>query len=174
MRYLIPENLETERLYLRMFRESDWKDIHEYYSDPECTKYTSGRPLKENESWQKMAALLGHWQLRNYGTYAMEGKNMKKVLGVVGLDYPNDWPEPEIQWGLSKQFWGNGYGSEAVRAIKKMTAEYLPDLSIISLIHPDNTNSINLAKAVGAYFEKEYFFRDATWNIYRHNKSEFF
>jgi len=168
MRYLIPESLETERLYLRMFRESDWKDIHEYYSDPECTRYTIGSPLKEYESWRKMAALLGHWQLRNYGSYAIEEKSIKKVIGVAGLDYPNDWPEPEIQWGLSRQFWGRGYASEAVRAIKKMTVQYLPGLSLISLIHPNNTNSINLAKAVGTYFEKEYFFRDDTWNIYRH------
>ena len=168
MNYLIPEQLETERLVLRMFRESDWKDMHEYYGDPECTKYTSGRALKEYESWQKVAALLGHWQMRSYGAYAVEEKSSKKVSGVVGLDYPLDWPEPEIQWGLSRQFWGKGYASEAVREVKKMTAQYLPDLSLISLIHPNNNSSINLAKAVGAYFEKDYFFRDDTWSIYRH------
>lgn len=42
-----------------------------------------------------------------------------------------------------------------------MTAEYLPTLPLISLIHSENSNSINLAKAVGAYFEKEFFFRAA-------------
>ena len=98
----------------------------------------------------------------------MEEKAGKKVIGIAGLDYPNDWPEPEIQWGLSRRYWGKGYASEAVRAIKKLTAEYLPDLALISLIHPANSNSINLAKAVGAIFEKEYFFRNDTWNIYRH------
>jgi hypothetical protein len=49
-----------------------------------------------------------------------------------------------------------------------MWAEYLPELSLISLIHPDNTNSMNLAKAVGAYFEREYEFRGDKWSIYRH------
>ena len=98
MAYLIPEELETDRMILRMFRLDDWVDIHEYYSDPECAKYTSRRPLNENESWQKMAALVGHWQLRKYGSYAMEEKKLKRVIGVVGMDYPNDWPEPEIQW----------------------------------------------------------------------------
>jgi RimJ/RimL family protein N-acetyltransferase len=154
MRYLIPETLETERLYLRMFRESDWRDIHEYYGDPECAKYTSRRPLKDFESWQKMAALIGHWQLRNYGSYAMEVKTGNNVIGVAGLDYPVDWPEPEIQWGLAKKYWGKGYASEAVRAVKKMTTKYLPELSLISLIHPENSNSINFAKAVSAYFER--------------------
>ena len=119
MSFLIPEKLETERLILRMFSLRDWKDIHEYYADPECTKYTSRRPLKENESWQKMAALVGHWYLRNYGAYAIEEKNLNRVIGVVGLDYPNDWPEPEIQWGLVRKFWGRGYASEAAGAVKK-------------------------------------------------------
>ena len=168
MKYLIPESLETERLYLRMFNEPDWTDLYEYYGDPECTKYTSGRPLKDFETWQKMAALIGHWQLRNYGSYAIEYKASKRVIGIAGLDYPVDWPEPEIQWGLSRKYWGKGYASEAVRSVKQMTAKYLPGLSLISLIHPKNSNSMNLAKAVGAYFEKEYFFRDDTWYIFRH------
>jgi RimJ/RimL family protein N-acetyltransferase len=172
MKYLIPEQLETERLVLRMFRLEDWADMHEYYSDPECTKYTSRRSLKENESWQKMAALVGHWHLRRYGAYAIEGKELKKVIGVVGLDYPNDWPEPEIQWGLVRPFWGKGYASEGVRAVKSMIFRYVPQMSpLISLIHPDNINSIKLAKAVGASFEREHYFRDDTWHIYRHTKT---
>ena len=168
MNYLIPQELETDRLVLRMFRLDDWKDIHEYYGDAECTRYTFGKPLNENESQQKMAAVLDHWQLRNYGSYALEEKKLKRVIGIAGLDYPSDWPEPEIQWGLAKQFWGKGYASEAVRAIKSMAAQHVPDISLISLIHPQNINSSNLAKSVGAIFEKEYFFRDATWHIYRH------
>lgn len=170
MKYLIPTEIETERLHLRMFRENDWKDIHEYYGDPECAKYTSGQPLKDYESWQKLAALTGHWELRNYGSYAVEEKHSGRVIGVVGLDYPGDWPEPEIQWGLARKYWGKGYASEAVRAVKRMTEVYLPDLSLISLIHPQNSSSINLAKAVGAYFEKEIFFRNDTWLVYRHSK----
>jgi RimJ/RimL family protein N-acetyltransferase len=170
MKYLIPIGIETERLQLRMFRQEDWRDLHEYYGDPECAKYTSGRPLKDHESWQKLAALVGHWELRSYGSYAVEEKVSKRVIGVVGLDYPVDWPEPEIQWGLARKHWGKGYASEAVRAVKEMAAKYLPDLSLISLIHPNNSSSINLAKAVGAHFEKKYFFRDDTWLIFRHSK----
>src|SRR5262245_2954183 len=103
LKYLIPTGLETERLRLRMFRETDWTDLHEYYGDPDCSQFTSGRPLKDYETWQKVAALRGHWELRNYGSYAMEEKSFGRVIGVVGLDYPLEWPEPEIQWGLAKK-----------------------------------------------------------------------
>ena len=85
MKYLIPTSLETERLSLRMFRESDWQDLHEYYGDPECTTYTYGRPLKDYETWRQLAALVGHWELRGYGSYALEEKACRKVLRVVGI-----------------------------------------------------------------------------------------
>jgi RimJ/RimL family protein N-acetyltransferase len=166
--YRIPQTLESERLKMRMFQENDWKDLHDYFGDLECGRYTSGRALQEHETWQKVAALIGHWQLRNYGSYALEEKSSSKVIGIAGLDYPIDWPEPEIQWGLSRKFWGKGYASEAVRSIKQMTSQYIPDISLISLIHPDNSNSANLAKAVGARFEKNIMFRGDTCSIYRH------
>ena len=168
MSFLIPEFLETDRLLLRTFHESDWRDLHKYYSDEACTKHTLGRTLTEGETLRTMAAMIGHWQLRNYGSYALEERSSHTVIGVAGLDYPNDWPEPEIKWGLIRGFWGNGYASEAVRAVKKMWTEYLPELSLISLIHPDNTNSIKFAQAVGAYFEREHEFRGDKWSIYRH------
>ena len=167
---LIPERLETKRLILRKPRLDDWKDIHDYYSDPEGVKYTTRRPLDESESWQKLAALAGHWTLRGYGSYVLEEKDLDRVIGIAGLDYPNDWPEPEIQWALSRKFWGKGYASEAARAVKEMAVNYLPALSLISLIHPENQNSINLAKSLGAFFEREYYFRDDNWHIYRHIK----
>jgi len=168
MKYIIPESLQTERLNLRMFLEKDWKDMHAYFSDPECMRYTSGRQFSENESWQKVAALSGHWNLRGYGSYALEEKASGKVIGVAGLDYPLEWPEPEIQWGLSSAFWGKGYASEAVKKIKVMVSEFIPDMPLISLIFKNNLNSINLAKAIGARYEKEIQFRNEPALIFRH------
>ncbi len=168
MQYATPTTIETERLILKMFKEPDWKDIHELYSDPECVKYTVRQPFKESETWQKIASFLGHWQLRGYGLYAIEEKLSTKVAGFAGPYYPIDWPEPEIQWSLSRMFWGKGYASEAVVAIKKMLTEYLPEISFISIIHPGNENSKKLAKKLNCVYEKDFFFKDDTWNIYRH------
>ncbi len=171
MNYLIPEKIETQRLVLRTFREDDWSDLHRLYSDPECTRYTIGRTLTEGESWRAMAGMIGHWQLRGYGPYAVEEKSTGKVTGPVGLWYPHDWPEPEIKWALSGSYWGKGYASEAVRAVKRMVAEHIPELSPISLIYAENERSIRLALAVGAKFEKKIEFRGSTAHIYRHARS---
>jgi RimJ/RimL family protein N-acetyltransferase len=168
MKYKIPLEIKTERLILRYFREEDWQDLSVYYSDPECMQYTAGRAQADWEVWRKVATMMGHWQIRGYGPYAMEEKNTGKVLGPVGLWYPLEWPEPEIKWGLAKKYWGQGFAREAAMAVLEMAAEHLPDLQLISLISTGNVNSIKLAESLGASYEKTVPFRDDEALIYRH------
>ena len=115
-----------------------------------------------------MAGMAGHWLLRGFGPYCLEEKRSGSVLGVAGLWYPNDWPEPEIKWALARPHWGRGFASEAARAVQAMAARHLPDLHLISLIHEDNEASMRLAEAVGATFERTAEFRGAPARIYRH------
>jgi RimJ/RimL family protein N-acetyltransferase len=168
MKVKIPDRLETDRLVLRRFSEPDWRDLYAYYSDTECMKYTIGRPLSKGETWRAMASMLGHWQLRGYGPYAIEAKATNRILGPVGLWYPQDWPEPEIKWGLARSFWGQGYASEAGRAVRDMARVAMPDVQLISLIHPENSASIHVALALGATLERVIDFRGGEANIYRH------
>ena len=168
MKYLIPDKIESNRLILRIFKEADWRDLHHYYSDIECTRYTLGQALTEGETWRTMAGMIGHWTMRGYGPYALQEKKSGKVIGISGLWYPNDWPELEIKWGLIKSYQGKGFASEAARRIKVMTKEFLPQTSLISLIHSKNEASIKLALSIGCRFEKKIKFRENIWSIYRH------
>lgn len=169
MKFKVPKQFETERLILRQFQDEDWKDLHEYYSSEEATRYTVGRAFSEGESWRIMSAMLGHWVLRGYGPYALEDKCSGKVIGTAGFWYPNDWPSPEIKWALAPAYWRKGYASEAARALQKIGIEYLPEISLISLIAKENQASIKLALAVGACFDREIDFRGGKWDIYRHS-----
>lgn len=164
----VPQQLDTPRLILRQFVHEDWPAMHAHYGDAECTRYTFGRALTERESWRAMASMVGHWTLRGYGPYAVEEKATGQVIGAVGLWYPNDWPEPEIKWALARAFWGQGYASEAVRAVQAMARDALPHLHLISFMVADNAASAALARAVGATLEKEVDFRGARWHVYRH------
>lgn len=171
MKFLVPEQLETERLLLRQFKDSDWSDLHHYYSSEQATKYTVRRVFSEGDTWRAMSSMLGHWVLRGYGPYALEEKETGKVIGISGFWYPNDWPEPEIKWALCPEYWGQGYASEAAKAVQQVGREYLPETPLISFIHSENMASIALAKAVGAVLEEEVNFRGACWHVYRHPQS---
>ena len=168
MEFLVPDHIETERLILRQFQEEDWKDLHHYYSSADATRFTVGREFTEAETWRTMCSMIGHWQIRGYGPYALQEKTTGTVLGTAGFWYPNDWPSPEIKWALAPSHWGKGYASEAARAVQKVGLSHMPDISLISLIHADNTASIRLALAVGTKLEREVSFRNANWHIYRH------
>jgi RimJ/RimL family protein N-acetyltransferase len=155
-----------------MFCNKDLQDIHEYYSNESCVKYTMGKALQVHESWRDMAIRTGHWLLHGYGPYALEEKIQHNVIGMVGLWNPPEWPEPEVTWHLTKKYQGRGYAKEAAQKVLEMATIYMPELSLISLIHPNNEPSLKLAEALGAQREKEILFRDDIWYIYRHKKLE--
>ena len=85
MDILVPTELNTERLLLRQFKDEDWRDLHQHYSDAEATKYTYGKSLSEGETWRTMCGMPGHWQIRGYGPYAVMEKSSNAVLGAVGF-----------------------------------------------------------------------------------------
>lgn len=168
MKFLAPTQLETERLILRQFKEEDWKDLHAYYSDEVATRFTVGKAFTEGETWRAMCSMIGHWQIRGYGPYAVEEKATANVIGNIGFWYPIDFPNPEILWGLAAEFHGKGYATEAVKTIQVAAKQYLPDIDFVSFIHQDNTASIKLAGRVEAVFEKEIEMKGIMVNVYKH------
>jgi RimJ/RimL family protein N-acetyltransferase len=167
----IPTVIRTPRLTLRQFSPEDWRALHEHYSDLECTKYTFGRSLSEGESWRTVASMVGHWQLRGYGPYALVDDARASVIGTVGLWFPNDWPEPEIKWALVRSAWGHGFAAEAARAIQPIASDHFGKPPI-SLIGAQNAPSVKVATAVGATLESEILFRGNPFLIYRHPRAQ--
>jgi RimJ/RimL family protein N-acetyltransferase len=146
--------LETERLILRMFREADFEAHALICSEPEVMRFLGeGRPLDRFEAWRSMAMILGHWQLRGYGPWAVEERSSGKYIGRIGFFYPEGWPGFELGWVLGREYWGQGYASEgARRALDYAFAEMGRD-HVISLIHPDNSPSIKVAERLGEKIE---------------------
>jgi RimJ/RimL family protein N-acetyltransferase len=142
--------LSTERLLLRMFRESDLDGYAAMFADPEVTRYIGeGRTLPRWEAWRSMAAMLGHWQLRGYGMWALERRSDGELVGRAGLWNPEGWPGIEAGWTLRREFWGHGYATEAARASLEFAFHELKLPRIISLIHPENHRSIRVAERLG-------------------------
>ena len=169
---LVPEIIETERLQLRMFQEHDWEPLCRMFRDEECVRYTLKTPQPDWMTWRWMTVYLGHWQIRGYGPYAAVEKKSNNMIGPVGLWYPGDWPEPEIKWSLTRQFWGHGYVTEAARAIQEMVVRELKWNRLISLIHPDNERSKAVAQRIGGGYEKTIPFRDGHADIFAYSLSE--
>src|ERR1051325_1410340 len=142
-------NIETERLVLRMFRESDTDASAERVGDAEVMRFLGGKTMSRQEAWRNMAMVMGHWQLRGYGFWAVEEKASGEMVGRVGCWRPEGWPGLEVGWTLRRAFWGRGYATEAARASVEYAFRELDQTRVISLIAPENAASIRVAERLG-------------------------
>jgi RimJ/RimL family protein N-acetyltransferase len=147
--------IETKRLILRTWRESDIAPNTAMLSDPETARYITadGRLVDELNGWRNAAIMTGHWALYGYGMFVVEEKTSGKYVGRVGPWYPPTWPGFEVGWGIAREFRGKGYATEATYASIDWVFENLAVDRIIHTIKPDNTASQSLAKRLGATVE---------------------
>ena len=144
--------LETERLLLRMPRQEDFEIYAAYYADIETARFVGGQ-MSRDKAWRHFAALVGHWILRGYGIWAVEEKATRCFCGCIGLWRPEGWPELEVGYWLTPETQGKGYATEAALAARDFAYETLGANTLVSYIHPDNAASKKVAARMGAQLE---------------------
>lgn len=140
--------LETERLVLRRPKPADIPAAIEFYMS-ERSQYAGGF-VPKFRAWTNATALLGHWEVRGYGLWAVTEKGDDTALGFVGPYYPEGWPDTEIGWVLFEQAEGRGIAAEAAKAALADARDRLGWSDIVSYIAPENTRSIKLAEKLNA------------------------
>lgn len=144
--------LETERLRLRMWRQSDLDAYAGYYAREETARYVGG-VMSWDKAWRHMAALAGHWALKGFGVWAVEEQSSSSFVGAVGLWEPEGWPELEVGYWLMKEAHGKGYATEAAAGARQHAYMKLGATTLVSYIDPANTPSRRVAERLGAQEE---------------------
>jgi RimJ/RimL family protein N-acetyltransferase len=148
------KTLKTERLVMRMLREEDFEQYAAMLADAEVSRYLGdGRPLSRADAWRQMALIVGHWQLKGYGMWAVEEAATGRFAGRIGFFNPEGWPGFELGWTLAREFWGRGYATEGARRALLYGFTELGRAHVISLIRPDNLPSIRVAERLGERLE---------------------
>ncbi len=146
------ESIETLRLKLRQWKESDFPDFARYYADKDDARYVGGQK-DADQAWRHMALQIGHWKPKGFGYWAVDRKDTHEFVGCAGLWQSPGWPELELGYWLVKQHQGKGYALEACLRCKDYAREVLKARSLVSYIDPGNEPSIRLAKRLGATYE---------------------
>ena len=109
--------LESERLILRRFRDSDLAPFVAYRNDPEVARYQSWDSIEEQEARafiREMASVQpgvpGEWF-----QFAIESKETGGLVGDCALQVDGQEPyRAEIGFTLAREHQGRGFASEAV------------------------------------------------------------
>lgn len=167
-------SLSTPRLKLRPFLEEDVEDYAAMCSDPEVMQFLGGKTWTRLDAWRHIATILGHWQLRGFGLWAVEEVESGTFVGRIGFMHPEGWPGFELGWTLGRSHWGKGYATEAAQRALEYAFTELDREHVISLIHPQNTASLAVAERLGEEYEETIeFFGDqiSVYGIWRGNWS---
>jgi RimJ/RimL family protein N-acetyltransferase len=159
--------LETERLTLRAPEARDFDAYAAFRASSRSV--TVGGPFDRVQAHMQLTAIIGHWQLRGFGRWIVADTASDVALGIAGLHHPEDWPEPEIAWSLFDGAEGKGYATEAARAARAYAYDILGWDRVASLIMPNNTRSVAVARRLGAIFEGPYSHpKLGTLDLWRH------
>jgi RimJ/RimL family protein N-acetyltransferase len=112
--------IETERLILRTWRDTDLELYADIMVDPEVGKWLGG-PFTREQAHERVARFSASLADTGLGRLAIERKSDGRMIGHCGLaNTPDTPPVPvgvEIGWALAPDAWGWGFAVEAARAV---------------------------------------------------------
>ena len=140
---------------LRHYTKQDFAAHHAIVGDDEVMRQVGVPGLNREETWRRLAASVGMWNLMGFGGWAVVRKASDKIIGTVSLF--NAWralePEfgeqPEMGWIFAKEVHGQGIAGEACRAALDWADAHLAPTPIWAIIDPNNDASFKLAERLG-------------------------
>ena len=144
--------IETPRLILRPWRESDLPLFAAQNADPIVMHYLTGILTRE-ESDAYVARAEKHLAKVGYCKWAVEAPGVSHFIGAVGLTrvkFEADFtPAVEVAWRLGRQYWGQGYATEAASAAIADGFDRIGLNEIVAMTALGNTASIRVMERAG-------------------------
>lgn len=144
--------LNTDRLILRSWRETDLAPFAALNADPRVMEYLP-KVLSREESDIVAARITHDINQRGFGLWAVEVPDVAPFIGFVGLATPRfDAPFTpciEIGWRIAYDHWGRGYATEAATAALNDGFERLNVEEILSFTVPKNHRSRRVMEKLG-------------------------
>ncbi len=141
------KQMETERLVVRRFRETDWEDLYEYLSDERVVEYEPYPPLTKMQCRQAAASRMesdDFWAV----CLKVDGKMIGNVY-LAGRDQKN-W---EVGYVFNHIYQKQGYATEAVVALISDIFCNQNAHRVYAECNPENVSSWRLLERVGFHRE---------------------
>jgi RimJ/RimL family protein N-acetyltransferase len=144
--------LETKRLRLRRWRESDLLAFAALNADARVMEFFPQR-LDRAESDASAGRIVDHFDRHGFGLWAVEVLSVAPFVGFIGLCVPafdaHFTPCVEIGWRLAYDHWGKGYASEGAGAALAYGFRELGLGEIVSMTAVVNERSQRVMQRIG-------------------------
>ena len=166
--------LETKRLALKPIALSELDDLYALRSDPDVMRYIGKLQTREEV---RDFIKLGQDYFDKYGLdfFSVFDKNTAEFIGQAGLfhfAFDTSQSDIELAYRIHKKFWGQGYATEAAKALIKYGFEQLSLAKIMAMHHPDNLASQRVIEKSGLQYTKMIDYRGSRlpcYEIYNDN-----
>ena len=144
--------IETPRLVLRQWRDSDREPFAALNADPVVMEFFPA-PQDRASSDAAINAWSEQIDSRGWSNWAVEARASGAFVGFIGLTVPKRVlpfsPCVEIGWRLAREHWGHGYATEAARAAVSVGFEDYGLREIVSFTVPANFRSRRVMERIG-------------------------
>jgi [ribosomal protein S5]-alanine N-acetyltransferase len=169
------EMLVTDRLIIRGFKPSDWKDLYDYLSDENVVKYEPYYVYTEDDSKREAVN-----RSENSAFLAVCLKENGKLIGNIyfAREQPAEFLTWELGYVFNADYQGNGYATESCAAIINYAFEHMGARRIIATCDPKNARSWKLLERLklrreGCLLKTGYFKCDLQGNPLWHDTYEY-
>ncbi|MEL7486249.1 MAG: GNAT family N-acetyltransferase [Pseudomonadota bacterium] len=143
--------LETPRLRLRPWRDSDIEPYVAMGADPDVMAYFP-RLMSRDEVLDHVRDLQERFRRWGYGYWAIETADTP-FAGFVGLSQPkidaHFTPCVEVGWRLAPAVWGRGLATEGARAALRFGFQDRGLPEIVAMVSVENAASRRVAERLG-------------------------
>ncbi len=141
--------LETERFYLRQWKNDDAEELYKIMSDSRVHTFTGDSPW----TLEKTNGYIGYILEKDFKTLesfhaACVLKANNYIIGLAGLN-PYLPEQPEIEWQFGVPFWGKGYATEIGKAIIKAAFASTAIEAVYGMVNPENKASMKVMEKLG-------------------------
>ena len=165
-------HIETDRLLLREFRESDLEGIFELDSNPNVHRYLGNEPIHTKEEARKVIkSVQNQYTERGIGRWAAIEKETGEFIGWSGLRLNTEYNMNgftryyDVGYRLIERYWGKGYATESGLAAVQYAFETMHLPEIYATTDIANEASHKALLKIGLRYVEDFFYEEKQANF---------
>jgi RimJ/RimL family protein N-acetyltransferase len=141
---------ETERLLVRRWQDADLPVLEAVYGDAGAMRWVGdGTPITRDACRLWLEKTRSNYLKHGYGMFAVEKRDVPGVIGFCGIVHPGGQPEPELKYAYRREYWGQGFATEALRGLIRYGAEEHGLHYMMATVAPDHAVSQRVLQKAG-------------------------